>query len=76
VPDGVDEAAIRGPLLTEDGIEISGGLGPLAGRAWRIGVMGEGARPEPQERLVTALARRLDGDETAALGALRAGWDA
>ena len=27
-------------------------LGPLAGQAWRIGVMGEGARPEPQERLV------------------------
>jgi alanine-glyoxylate transaminase/serine-glyoxylate transaminase/serine-pyruvate transaminase len=76
VPEGVDEAAIRGPLLTEDGIEISGGLGPLAGGAWRIGVMGEGARPEPQERLVTALARRLDGDETAALGALRTGWDA
>jgi alanine-glyoxylate transaminase/serine-glyoxylate transaminase/serine-pyruvate transaminase len=76
VPDGVDEAAVRGPLLLEDGIEISGGLGPLAGRAWRIGVMGEGARPEPQERLVTALARRLGGDAPAALDALRAGWDA
>jgi hypothetical protein len=37
--------------------------------------MGEGARPEPQERLVSALARRLDGDEAAALAALRAGWD-
>jgi hypothetical protein len=38
--------------------------------------MGEGARPEPQERLVSALARRMSGDERAALDALRAGWDA
>jgi len=76
VPDGVDEAAVRRALLTEDGIEIAGALGPLAGKVWRVGVMGEGARPEPQERLVTALARRLDGDEAAALAALRAGWDA
>jgi alanine-glyoxylate transaminase/serine-glyoxylate transaminase/serine-pyruvate transaminase len=75
-PEGLDEASVRVPLLTEDDIEISGGLGPLAGRAWRIGVMGEGARPEPQERLVTALARRLGGDEAAALAALGAGWDA
>ena len=52
VPEAIDEAAVRGALLREDGIEISGGLGPLAGRAWRIGVMGEGARQEPQERLV------------------------
>lgn len=77
LPEGVDDVAVRGPLLTEDGIEISGGLGPLAGRAWRIGVMGEGARPEPQERLVTALARRLSpSDERAALDALQAGWAA
>jgi alanine-glyoxylate transaminase/serine-glyoxylate transaminase/serine-pyruvate transaminase len=76
VPDGVAEADVRGPLLIEDGIEISGGLGPLAGRAWRIGVMGEGARPEPQERLVRALARRLGGDEAEAVDALAAGWAA
>jgi len=76
VPEGVDEAAVRGGLLTEDGIEISGGLGPLAGKAWRVGVMGEGARPEPQERLVSALSRRLGGDEAAALRALRERWDA
>jgi alanine-glyoxylate transaminase/serine-glyoxylate transaminase/serine-pyruvate transaminase len=74
VPDGVDEAAVRGALLREDGIEVSGGLGPLAGRAWRIGVMGEGARQEPQERLVRAVARRTDGDEHAAVRALEEGW--
>jgi alanine-glyoxylate transaminase/serine-glyoxylate transaminase/serine-pyruvate transaminase len=76
VPDGVDDAAVRGALLQDDGIEIAAGAGPLAGRTWRIGVMGEGARPEPQERLVAALARRLGGDEAGALDALRAGWSA
>ena len=45
LPDGVDDAGIRGALLSEHGIEIVGALGPLAGRVWRIGVMGEGARP-------------------------------
>jgi alanine-glyoxylate transaminase/serine-glyoxylate transaminase/serine-pyruvate transaminase len=74
VPDGVDEASVRVPLLLEDGIEISGGLGPLTGKAWRIGVMGEGARPEPQARLVRALARRLGHDPARALEALDAGW--
>jgi alanine-glyoxylate transaminase/serine-glyoxylate transaminase/serine-pyruvate transaminase len=75
VPDGVDEAAVRGALVTQDGIEVSGGLGPLTGRAWRIGVMGEGARPEPQERLVRAVARRVaPADEAAAIRELEAGW--
>ena len=59
VPEGIDEAAVRGRLLTEHGVEVSGGLGPLAGRVWRIGVMGEGARPEAQERLLTALRAEL-----------------
>jgi alanine-glyoxylate transaminase / serine-glyoxylate transaminase / serine-pyruvate transaminase len=76
LPDDVDDAAIRVPLLVEDGIEISGGLGPLAGRAWRIGVMGEGARLEPQRRLVEALAGRLGADAGEALEALDAGWAA
>jgi alanine-glyoxylate transaminase/serine-glyoxylate transaminase/serine-pyruvate transaminase len=74
VPDGLDEAAVRGALLRDDGIEVSGGLGPLAGRAWRIGVMGEGARLGPQERLVRATARLTGGDETAAVAALQEGW--
>jgi alanine-glyoxylate transaminase/serine-glyoxylate transaminase/serine-pyruvate transaminase len=74
VPDTIDEAAVRGALLREDGIEISGGLGPLAGTAWRIGVMGDGAQPEPQERLVRAVARRTGGDEEAAMRALEQGW--
>ncbi|WP_354700268.1 (S)-ureidoglycine--glyoxylate transaminase [Paraconexibacter sp. AEG42_29] len=76
LPDGVEDAAVRVPLLTEDGIEISGGLGPLAGKIWRIGVMGEGARVEPQERLVRALGSRLGGDTAGAVAALHAGWAA
>ncbi|MCU0304528.1 MAG: alanine--glyoxylate aminotransferase family protein [Thermoanaerobaculales bacterium] len=41
VPAGVDEAAVRRQLLDRHGIEIGAGLGPLRGRAWRIGLMGE-----------------------------------
>lgn len=43
VPDGVDEAAVRRALLTRHNIEIGGALGPLAGRVWRVGLMGAGA---------------------------------
>ena len=40
VPDGVDEAGVRGFLLDEYNLEIGAGLGPLAGKIWRIGLMG------------------------------------
>ena len=40
VPEGVDEAKVRRRLLDEPGIEIAGGFGPLAGKVFRIGVMG------------------------------------
>ena len=73
-PDGVDEAAIRTALLLDHGIEISGGLGPLAGRLWRIGVMGAGANPEPQQRLVLALAELIGADPAEPLAALEEGW--
>jgi alanine-glyoxylate transaminase/serine-glyoxylate transaminase/serine-pyruvate transaminase len=43
VPDGVDDARIRKELLAEYGIEIAGGLGPFAGKIWRVGVMGHSA---------------------------------
>jgi alanine-glyoxylate transaminase/serine-glyoxylate transaminase/serine-pyruvate transaminase len=46
VPGGVDEAKVRKHLLEEAGIEISGGLGPLAGKVFRIGVMGPLATEE------------------------------
>ncbi|MBT8069882.1 MAG: alanine--glyoxylate aminotransferase family protein [Gammaproteobacteria bacterium] len=40
VPEGVDEAAVRSFLLNEFNLEIGAGLGPLAGKIWRIGLMG------------------------------------
>ncbi len=43
VPDGVDEAAVRARLLHEYGLEIGAGLGAMAGRIWRIGLMGHAA---------------------------------
>jgi alanine-glyoxylate transaminase/serine-glyoxylate transaminase/serine-pyruvate transaminase len=51
----VDEAPLRKRLLDEHGIEVGGGLGKLAGRIWRIGLMGENARPEVVDRLLEAL---------------------
>jgi alanine-glyoxylate transaminase/serine-glyoxylate transaminase/serine-pyruvate transaminase len=50
-----DEAIVRRRLLEECGIEVGGGLGKLAGRIWRIGLMGENARPEVVSRLLDAL---------------------
>jgi alanine-glyoxylate transaminase/serine-glyoxylate transaminase/serine-pyruvate transaminase len=43
VPEGVEEAAVRRQLLEEFGIEVGAGLGPLAGRIWRVGLMGSGS---------------------------------
>jgi alanine-glyoxylate transaminase/serine-glyoxylate transaminase/serine-pyruvate transaminase len=40
VPDGADDALVRRRLLEDFGIEIGAGLGPFAGKAWRIGIMG------------------------------------
>jgi alanine-glyoxylate transaminase / serine-glyoxylate transaminase / serine-pyruvate transaminase len=74
LPEGVDDAPTRRALLTEHGIEVAAASGPFAGQAWRIGVMGEGARPTAQERLVRAIARELDIDATIALDALHDGW--
>jgi alanine-glyoxylate transaminase / serine-glyoxylate transaminase / serine-pyruvate transaminase len=59
LPAGLDEASLRRRLLEEEGIEIGSGLGPLAGKIWRIGLMGHNARPEHVDRLVGALARLL-----------------
>ncbi len=45
VPEGADDARVRARLLAEYGIEIAGGLGPLRGRVWRIGLMGHSSQP-------------------------------
>ena len=59
VPDGVDEAAVRRRLLDEFSIEIGAGLGPLAGRIWRVGVMGAGSTLSNVMLFLTALERVL-----------------
>jgi alanine-glyoxylate transaminase/serine-glyoxylate transaminase/serine-pyruvate transaminase len=46
VPDGVDEAAVRSFLLNNFNLEIGAGLGPLAGKIWRIGLMGASSTPK------------------------------
>jgi alanine-glyoxylate transaminase/serine-glyoxylate transaminase/serine-pyruvate transaminase len=55
VPEGVDEAAIRSRLLKDYSIEIGGGLGVFAGKAWRIGLMGHSATQRNITTLVGAL---------------------
>jgi alanine-glyoxylate transaminase/serine-glyoxylate transaminase/serine-pyruvate transaminase len=46
VPDGVDEASIRRMLLQAFNIEVGAGLGPLAGKIWRVGLMGASSTPQ------------------------------
>ena len=59
VPNGVDEAAVRKRLLAEFNIEIGAGLGPLAGRIWRVGLMGWGSTATNVLLFLTALKRVL-----------------
>ncbi len=55
IPAGVDDARTRTRLRQEHKIEIGAGLGPLAGKVWRIGLMGYAAKAENAKRLVAAL---------------------
>ena len=55
IPDGVDDATVRGRLLQDYGIEIAGGFGPLKGKAWRIGLMGYSCSERNVRYLIAAL---------------------
>lgn len=66
VPEGVDEKAVQGRMLREHGIEIGGGLGPLAPSMWRIGLMGRNATIDTADRVLAALDAVL-ADESAAV---------
>jgi alanine-glyoxylate transaminase/serine-glyoxylate transaminase/serine-pyruvate transaminase len=59
VPAGVDEAAVRKRLLVDHNIEIGAGLGPLKGKIWRIGLMGETSRRERVEACLDAFGKCL-----------------
>ena len=55
IPDGVDDAAVRSKLLNDYNLEIGAGLGALAGKVWRIGLMGYGCNPKNIEFCLKAL---------------------
>ena len=61
IPDAVAarDAEIRSRLLNEYNLEIGAGLGPLAGKIWRIGIMGYSARAENIMLCLTALGSTL-----------------
>jgi alanine-glyoxylate transaminase/serine-glyoxylate transaminase/serine-pyruvate transaminase len=59
IPEGVDGKAFSRHLLDNHGIEVGGGLGALAGKVWRIGLMGYNSTPENVERLLALLEAEL-----------------
>ena len=59
IPDGVDDLAVRTGLLAEFRLEIGGGLGPLKGKVWRIGLMGESSTTANVLLVLHALERVL-----------------
>ena len=61
IPEGVDDAAVRSRLLNEFDLEIGAGLGDLAGKQWRIGLMGYSSNPVNVTRCLTALESVLSG---------------
>jgi len=59
IPEGVDDALIRGKLLNEYNIEIGAGLGPFAGKVWRIGLMGHSSDANHVNMLLSALRKLI-----------------
>jgi alanine-glyoxylate transaminase/serine-glyoxylate transaminase/serine-pyruvate transaminase len=66
VPDGIAEERVRASLLERHGIEIGAGLGPMRGKVWRIGLMGESCRRASVLLVLVALeeALRAEGKQT------------
>ncbi|MFT6898045.1 MAG: alanine-glyoxylate transaminase/serine-glyoxylate transaminase/serine-pyruvate transaminase [Paraglaciecola sp.] len=55
IPQGVDDGAVRQQLLTEFNLEIGAGLGVLAGKVWRIGLMGYGCNQKNVDYCISSL---------------------
>ena len=55
IPEGVDDAAVRSALLNDYGLEIGAGLGAMAGKIWRIGLMGHACNERNVNICLTAL---------------------
>jgi alanine-glyoxylate transaminase/serine-glyoxylate transaminase/serine-pyruvate transaminase len=66
VPEGVDDARVRSLLMKEHGIEIMGGFGPLAGKVFRIGVMGPLATSENVQMFLDVFSAALERSRSAA----------
>ena len=66
VPDGIDGKRVQTRMLREHGIEIGGGLGPIAPPMWRLGLMGHNATRPVAERVLTALDAVLADEPVAA----------
>ncbi len=60
-PEGVDDAKVRTTLLKDNGIEIAGGFGPLAGKIFRVGLMGPLATKESVNEFVECFGKALRG---------------
>ena len=60
LPPGLDDARVRHALRHDHQISVTGGLGATAGKLWRLGLMGENARPEHYLRLMEALGAILN----------------
>ncbi len=59
IPDGVDDATVRKRLIQDYNIEIGGGLGIFAGKAWRIGLMGDAANEQYVLLVLNAIEKLL-----------------
>jgi alanine-glyoxylate transaminase/serine-glyoxylate transaminase/serine-pyruvate transaminase len=75
IPQGVDEAVVRGRLVKEFGIEIGSGLGTLKGQIWRIGLMGMNATPNNVLLFLTALEQILRSEGVTCESGLSAAED-
>jgi alanine-glyoxylate transaminase/serine-glyoxylate transaminase/serine-pyruvate transaminase len=71
IPEGVDGKAFSRHLLERFGIEVGGGLGALAGKVWRIGLMGYNSTPENVDRLLELFATELPAFQPAPAAAAR-----
>ncbi len=72
IPEGVDGKAFSQHLLNSFGIEVGGGLGDLAGRVWRVGLMGYNSTPENVDRLLNLFETELPAFRSPARSAVAA----
>ncbi len=61
IPEGIDDATVRSNCLNKHNLEIGAGLGALAGKVWRIGLMGQASKVENVERCLAILKEEIVG---------------